>query len=176
MKAVNDLKKEGLKINLKIIEKVSNTEVKRILSEEADILVEQIVFTGYALSAMEGFSAGLPVISNLERNDLTQVFRRYSYLDECPILSGTPENIKDRIKKLVVQPDLRKKLGEAGREYAVKYHSYSAYQFLFEKIIEKIWYNQPVDTMNIYNPQNSEAYNNLSSFVKHPLINNGVPV
>ena len=41
VKAVDELKKEGLKVKLLLLEKLQNLEVKRILLEEVDILVEQ---------------------------------------------------------------------------------------------------------------------------------------
>jgi len=173
-KAIEELKQEGLKINFKVIEKMKNTEVRRILVDEADILVEQIIATGYALSGLEGLSAGIPVISNLHREDLTQIFRRYSYLNECPIVSGTPEDIKDTIRKLITNPTLRNELGQAGRRYVEKYHSYEAFQCLFEKIIEMIWLELPVDSMYFYNPQDPTSYNNSSAIIEHPLVNNRI--
>ncbi len=171
-KAIDDLKKEGMKINFIVIEKLPNSEVKRIVAEKADILIEQIIFTGYALSAIEGLSAGLPVVSNLDREDIVQVFRRYSYLNECPIVSGTPENIKEIIRYLVQNPELRNQLSRAGRNYVEKYHSYEAFQLLFEQIIDKIYRNQPVDSMNYFNPQQPNSYNNSVPIIKHPLKNN----
>lgn len=173
-KAIDELKNEGLKINFIIIEKLPNSEVKRILLEEADILIEQIIFTGYAVSAIEGLSAGLPVVSNLEREDMVQVFRRYSYLNECPIVSGTPENIKETIRYLVQNPELRNQLGQAGRKYVEKYNSYEAFQLFFEQIIRKIYLNQPVDSMNYFNPQDPNSYNNSIPLIKHPLKNNHI--
>jgi glycosyltransferase involved in cell wall biosynthesis len=173
-KAIDELKEEGLKINFIVIEKLQNTEVKQILLEEADILIEQVIFTGYALSGVEGLSAGLPVVSNLDREDITQVFRRYSYLNECPIVSGTPENIKETIRYLIQNPDLRNQLGRAGREYVQKYHSYHAFQLFFEQIFKKIYHDQLVDSMNYFNPQDRHSYNNSRPIIKHPLINNRI--
>jgi len=172
VKAIQELQEEGLKIELILIEKKQNAQVKKILLEEADILIEQIVFTGYALSGIEGMAAGLPVMSNLEREDITQLFRRYSYLNECPIFSTSPENIKDNIRLLVENPELRRELGASSREYAVKYHSFNSFYLLFEKIIEKIWKNETIDLMNFYNPQNPNSYNYKFPTVKHPLVNN----
>lgn len=173
-KAIDELKEEGLKINFIVIEKLHNNEVKRILVDEADILIEQLIFTGYALSGVEGLSAGLPVVSNLDREDIVQVFRRYSYLNECPIVNGTPENIKDTIRYLVQNPELRNQLGQAGRKYAEKYHSYEAFQKLFGQIVDKIYRDQPVDSMNYFNPQSLNSYNNSLPIIKHPLVNNRI--
>src|SRR5690606_29484229 len=51
--AVETLKAEGLKVELRLIEGLQNDEVRRILREEVDILVEQLIYTGYALNALE---------------------------------------------------------------------------------------------------------------------------
>ena len=45
----------------------------------ADIHVDQLLM-GYAMSAIEGLATGLPVLSNLENEQITRVFRRFSYL------------------------------------------------------------------------------------------------
>ena len=42
------------------------------------------------LSAVEGMASGLAVLSNLDDETHTRLFRRYSFLNECPILSTTP--------------------------------------------------------------------------------------
>jgi glycosyltransferase involved in cell wall biosynthesis len=173
--AVKELKKEGLLIELILIEGKPNSEVKVIMQEHADILAEQIIATAYALSGIEGMSCGLPVLSNLDRNDIVQVFRRYSYLNECPILSSTPENIKENLRILIKNPQLRKELGLAGRKYVEKYHSYKAAQYLFEKIIDKIWYGKKIDLMNMYHPLDLNSYNNQSEIIKHPLVENKIP-
>lgn len=172
--AVSQLQKEGLKVQLLLIEKMQNAEVRRIMQEEADILVEQLVL-GYALSAIEGMASGLPVLSNLSIEDYTRVFRRYSYLNECPILSTSIEEIKDNLRILVTNPQLREELGRAGRKYVEKYHSYQAAQYMFGKIYDKIWYEKEVDLMNMYHPLNPDAYNNQYPLIKHPLVENKLP-
>lgn len=171
IKAVNELKEEGLQIELILIERMQNSEVKKILQEGADILVEQIIFSGYALSGLEGMATGLPVMSNLDRTDILQVFRRYSYLNECPILSTTPETVKKNLKLLITNPELRETLGKAGREYVLKYQSYDSFGTLINEVVNKIWHNKNVDTMHFYNPQKSDSYNNSMPLIKHPLVN-----
>jgi glycosyltransferase involved in cell wall biosynthesis len=171
VKAVKELKEEGLEIELILIEKMQNSEVKRILQEEADILVEQLIFSGYALSGIEGMAVGIPVMSNLDRQDIMQVFRRYSYLNECPILSTTPETLKNNLRLLITNPKLREDLGKAGREYVLKYQSYECFGSFIDMVVKKIWHNENVDTMNFYNPQKEDSYNNTKPLVKHPLVN-----
>ena len=83
-------------------------------------------FSGYGLNAIEGMASGLPVLSNLDSEWHTRVFRRYAFLDECPVLSTSPESVVENLRILVSSPALREILGRAGREYAEKYYSYAA--------------------------------------------------
>jgi glycosyltransferase involved in cell wall biosynthesis len=163
--AVEKIKNEGYNIELILMERKTNDEVKAIMFS-ADILVEQLVATAYALSGIEGMSLGLPVISNLESNYYTQAFRRYSYLNECPIYSATPESIYDKLKTLIQQPSLREELGKRGRAYVEKYHSYKTAQIFFPKIYDKIWNNNDHNLIDFYDPNNINSYNNTYDRIK----------
>ena len=169
VKAVEELKAEGLQINFILLEKKKNSEVRRILFEEADILVEQLIGGAYALSGIEGMCTGLPVVANLEVEEYTRIFRRYSYLNECPAVSATPENVREVLRLLIRHPALREELGRASRKYVEKYHSYAAMQYMFSRIYERIWYGREVDLMNMYHPLDPASYNNQSPVIKHPL-------
>jgi glycosyltransferase involved in cell wall biosynthesis len=175
IEAVKQLKEEGFKIKLILLEGVQNDEVRRVFSEDADILVEQLVL-GYALSAIEGMASELPVLSNLDMEEYTRIFRRYSYLNECPILSTTPETIKENLRILIQNPELRAELGVAGRKYTDKYHSNKTAQFMFTNIYDKVWYNKDTDLLNLFHPLKPNSFNNQSPEVLHPLIENKIPI
>ncbi len=174
IEAVESLKSEGLQIELVLLEKMKNDKVRELLYDDADILVEQLIL-GYGLNAIEGMATGLPVITNFEDEMYTRVFRRYSYLNECPMVSSCPERIKEDLRILVTNPALREELGKAGRKFAQKYHSYDAMKAIFNAIYDKIWYNKPVDLINFFNSHNKESYNNRTEKVIHPLKENRIP-
>ena len=132
-------------------------------------MLDQFIFTGYSLNSIEGMAVGLPVISNLENEDLLRVCRRYSFLNECPILSSSPETVKERLKLLITNPELRKELGQLGRRYVEKYHSYKAAQYMFTNIFKKLD-GEDVDLMNLYHPLKSEYVK--TNYIKTPLVNN----
>ena len=115
--AVNELIQEGLNIKFVLLEGIENNRIASFLSQEADILIDQLIAQGYALNALEGMSSELPVIANIEDSNLMNLFRTYSFLDECPIYSANPFNIKDRIKELVLDEALRAELGKKGRKF-----------------------------------------------------------
>ena len=168
LKAIEELKDEGLLIELVLLEKVPNTKVKELM-QEVDILAEQFIFIGYALSGIEGMSSGLPVLANLDNEAYTTIFRRYSFLNECPILSTTPETLKDNLRLLITHPELRKELGELGRKYVEKYHSYEMAQYLFTHIFRKLD-GEDIDLMNLFHPLKSEYVQ--KNYIKTPLVNN----
>lgn len=170
--AVDQLRKEGLKVKLVLLEKIQNDEVRRILREEADILVEQIIFTGHGMNGLEGMASGLPTISNLEDENYLMPMRRWSYFGECPLVSATPENLVDVLGKLVTRPELRKQLGRAGREYVKKYHGYDSAQYLFSNVIDYV-YGRRESLINLYHPLLGE-YPNRSPKIQHPLVNNRI--
>ena len=158
VKAIEALQQEGLLVELVLLEKVPNKYVKELM-HDVDILAEQFIFTGYALSGIEGMASGLPVLANLENDRYTKVFRRYSFLDECPILSTAPETLKEHLRLLITSPHLRKELGELGRKYVQKYHSYQTTQYLFGKIFKKLD-GEDIDLMNLFHPLMSEYVKN----------------
>ncbi|MDD3072408.1 MAG: aminotransferase, partial [Candidatus Pacebacteria bacterium] len=90
-----------------------------------------------------------------------------------PILSTSPENIKDNLRLLVENPSLRKELGEAGRKYVEKYHSYKAFQYMFSNVYKKIIEGKDIDLINLFHPLKS-AYNNSMPKIKHPLFENKI--
>jgi glycosyltransferase involved in cell wall biosynthesis len=176
VRAIEELQEEGLKVELILVEKRSNEEVRRLMAEEADVLAEQFIATGYAMSGIEGMASGLPVMANLEHEAYTRVFRRYSYLNECPILSTTPETMKENLRVLVINPELREELGRAGRLYVEKYHSEETACYMFGAVYEKIWHGKDeVDLMNLFHPLKSE-YNRRRPLVEHPLVDSKLPM
>ncbi len=168
IKAIEELQAEGLVIELVLLEKVQNDKIKKLM-QQVDIFAEQFIGIGYALSGIEAMSSGLPVLSNLDNDSITKMFRRYSFLNECPILSTTPETLKDNLRLLITNPKLRKELGELGRKYAEKYHSYKMAQHMFTHIFRKLD-GEDIDLMNLYHPLKSEYVKN--NYIKTPLVNN----
>jgi hypothetical protein len=172
--AVEQLRAEGLDVELVLLEGYQNDEIRRIFTHDVDVLVDQIVATGYALNAVEGLAAGLPVIANLEDEQLTGVLRRYSYLEECPILSATPETIADRLRALVISPELRERLGRAAEAFAAKYHSDEAAAYLYGSIYRRIWNGEDIALLDLFHPLKS-PYNRSLPRIEHGLVHSRLP-
>jgi hypothetical protein len=173
LEAVSELQSEGLKVELVLLERVPN-ETVRATMQEVDILAEQFIGQGYALSGIEGMASGLPVMANLDHEAFTTVFRRYGFLDECPILSSPPERLKMNLRALVSRPDLRRELGQAGRLYVEKYHSFDTARYMFTSVYKHLEGCPDVDLMNLFHPLKS-AFNKATPRVSHPLVRNRLP-
>ena len=173
-KAVETLQKEGLKVELILMEKIQNDQVRKILNEDTDILVEEIIFVGHGFNGLEGLASGLPTINNLENDHDSYVlpFRRWSYFNECPLVSASPETITDVLRKLVTRPELRHQLGKAGRDYVEKYHGLESAQYLFGEVVEYLNGNRE-SLINLYHPILGE-YSKRKPKVEHPLVNNQI--
>jgi hypothetical protein len=172
LEAIRILQAEGLKIELRLLERIQNTEVRRILCEDTDILVEQIIATGHGLNGLEGLASGLPVISNLEDDTYLMPMRRWSFFGECPLVSASPETLVNVLRKLVTRPELRQQLGKAGRDYMEKYHGIDSAQYLFANVIDYV-YSRRDSLINLYHPLQGH-YPNRSPKIEHPLVNNRI--
>jgi glycosyltransferase involved in cell wall biosynthesis len=172
LSAIEALKEEGLLVELILMEKMQNDELRRRLECDVDILVDQLIFTGHGLNALEGLASCLPVIANLEDESYILPMRRWSYFGECPIVSASPETLVNVLRKLVTRPQLRHQLGCAGRQYVEKYHGYDSAQYLFGNVLKYI-YGEVDSIINLYHPLLGE-YPKRKARIVHPLVDNHI--
>jgi glycosyltransferase involved in cell wall biosynthesis len=147
--ACDELKREGVPVELRLLEGMPNTEVKRAIAE-SDILAEQFII-GYALTAIEAMSLGKPVLSNLSDNYYYEAFRLYTGLDECPVVDTPVDRIKENLRLLVEDPDRRRELGEAGRRYVERFHSYDSAGRMWDAVYDRVWHGRPLELV-AWNP------------------------
>ena len=140
LEAVDQLRAEGLRVRLDLIERRPNEEVRAAVAA-ADVVAEQFI-AGYALFAIEGMSAGKPVMSAMRA--LAEDVRRTPAIRECPIVDAGADDLTNRLHELVVDPDLRTRLGHAGRDFAERHHSYAAVGRIWVALIEHVWNGAPL--------------------------------
>ena len=168
LNTINILRKEGYNFEFELLENKNNVEVLDVL-ENSHVLIEQLNFNGYALNAIEAMAKGMVVLSNLDDHRHNLLFRNYSFLNECPILSTTHENLKENLIELLTNHELRNNLGKLGIEYVKKYHSYTSAQYMFSNIFKKLE-GEDIDLMNLYHPLKSEYVK--TNYIHTPLKNN----
>ena len=135
--AVQRLRDDGLDVQLELLEGRANEDVRRAVLA-GDIVAEQFL-GGYAMFAIEGMSAGKPVLSNLSwmSADLR------AELGDCPIVDATPETLTEQLRTLVTDPQLRARAGEAGRAYVLSSHSYAAVGSRWAALFATLWNGRP---------------------------------
>jgi hypothetical protein len=148
--AVRRLQADGHDVELDLIERLPNERALEIM-RAADILVDQLLF-GYALAALEGLALGKVVISGIEDTDDYRPFRRYSYLNECPIVPANPETLYDVLARLLAQRDQWPEIGRRSRQYAEHRHSFAAARDLYAAVYRKVWDGEDVDLIRFYHP------------------------
>jgi glycosyltransferase involved in cell wall biosynthesis len=140
LEVIDELRREGLRVSLELIEKRPNAEVRAAILRD-DIVGEQFI-AGYALFAIEGMAAAKPVLSALTamaadvREDLARA--------GLPIVDADLDTLRPRLRELIENPSRRRELGEAGRRFVLEHHSYEAVGAVWAGIIEHVWRGSPL--------------------------------
>jgi glycosyltransferase involved in cell wall biosynthesis len=113
--AVEELKKEGYKIELCVIEKTAYDNLKEYY-QKADIFLDKVTLGIYGTFAIEGMALKKPVCVFI-KDELLPL-----YPEEVPVMNTNINNLKQNLRLLIEDEALRRKLGEKGRAYAEKYH------------------------------------------------------
>jgi glycosyltransferase involved in cell wall biosynthesis len=136
--AVEALKREGLPIELVLVEKVANKEAREIY-RRSDVIADQFLIGAYAVLAIEGMALGKPVLCYL--NPRFEPF--HPEWAECPIVSANPDTLVEELRRLALHADLRRRLGARGPEYVRKYHSLESVGARMDEIYRSLWWPQP---------------------------------
>jgi hypothetical protein len=116
LKAVNRLKRDGIKFEFKLIEGINNLEMRKILTN-ADIVIDGILGHVTGMLAFESMATGNAVLSgNMDDYFLGQ--------GNCPVINTSPDNIYDNLKQLILDKNYRLALANTGRQYVETYHSH----------------------------------------------------
>jgi glycosyltransferase involved in cell wall biosynthesis len=115
--AVEQLRADGVAVALDLIEGVSREEVlKRVAA--ADVVVDQLLIGWYGGFAVEAMALRKPVVCHI----LEQVPEDNPFGDELPIVRATPATLLERLRELVLDRDLRVRLGAEGRQFCELRH------------------------------------------------------
>jgi glycosyltransferase involved in cell wall biosynthesis len=136
---IDELQKEGFSIELKMIEGVSNSLIRKIFQEDIDILVDQLFFEGYALSAVEAMACGIPVLSKLPSGEFEAILKENSFYRYTPIVHTSRYTLKENILKFYFDPELIEEIGMQSREYAASFHGPEACNYMFQVFIDSMY-------------------------------------
>ena len=139
IKAVEALKAEGCNIELVLVEKRPNHEIRELI-RSSDVVVDQLIVGWYAMFAIEAMALEKPVICNI-RSDLEELYRVAGLYDEnekIPLVHATPLTIKQTLKRLYENRNTLQELGKAGRPYVMKHHSIESVAKTVGPIVQKL--------------------------------------
>ena len=139
VEAVRRLRNEGFPIELILLEGMPNEQVRDVFSNQAHVLVEQLIAPGYAMNGVEGLASGLVVIANLSDERLMRPMRRWSFAAECPIVSANPETIYEVLREFTSNRNQLEEIGSSSRHYAEKFHSAGAFSEFYSSIDSFLW-------------------------------------
>lgn len=119
--AVDELRQQGVEIDLILVEKVPNEEALDIY-RSADVIFDQCMIGWHGYFALEAMALGKPVLCFIRKPDI--------YLcapDECPIVKINYNNIAEALLKIHNDRCLAYNLGVSGRNYVCKHFSIPAF-------------------------------------------------
>jgi len=139
VKAVDELRAEGLAIELSIVESVPNSQMPDLI-RAADVMIDQLILGWYAMFALESMALGKPVVCYV-RPDLRDFYVSADLIgpDELPLIEASVGTIKDTLMQLASMP--RPALCEIGlrsRAFVQKHHSIEAVGRVFDQINRKL--------------------------------------
>ncbi len=138
LQALERLRAAGVPFELRLIEKVVPAEAVRQYVE-ADVIADQFFLGAYGVFALEGLALGKPVLTYLDQEHLGDpVFN-------LPIVNATPDNLERVLAVLLAIPELRERLGRAGRASVERYQSIAALAEVWRCLYHHVWWGEPLD-------------------------------
>jgi glycosyltransferase involved in cell wall biosynthesis len=108
-----------LEAELHLVEGLLHDEARRHY-EAADVVVDQLNAGWYGLFAIEAMALGKPVVSFLHDEAVRRTEEAFGV--EVPIVRATKETLADVLRRLVADPDERRRIGRASRAYVERVH------------------------------------------------------
>jgi len=138
IRAVEELKAEGLNIELVIVQKVPNEEIRRMIGT-VDLVADQLIIGWYAMFSLEAMSLGKPVLCYL-RKDFEELYIEHGLVEagEIPIVNCSPFTVKERIREWYHRRNELPELGRRSREFVLKHHSLDHVGGVFDRINRSI--------------------------------------
>ena len=127
LEAYDELRRKYNNIELVLVEGKTQKDAFEIY-KTADIIVDQLFAGTYGVFAIESMAMGKPVITYISEE------MKRKLPEELPIVSGNMHTVKDAIEKLILDGQLRRQKGIAGREYVENYHNYKYVAYVLRDI------------------------------------------
>lgn len=134
IEAIDELIREGVPVELVIMERVPNTKIKEIMAS-VDVVADQLIIGWYAMFALEAMAMEKPVLCYLKQ-DYEELFILAGLInrDEIPIINCSPRTVKETIRDLALNKHKLSAIGQRSRKYVIRHHSTEAVGKVFDQI------------------------------------------
>jgi glycosyltransferase involved in cell wall biosynthesis len=135
---VERLRSEGRDVELFYATDIPNRDV-RYYQLQSDVICDMLTFGWFGSNVREAMMLGKPAVCYLRPIWLDQIREQLpGYVEELPVVSATPDTVHEVVSGLLDDPARRRELGEAGREFALKWHSAQAAAQRFDEIYSEL--------------------------------------
>jgi glycosyltransferase involved in cell wall biosynthesis len=121
LEAMEKLQREGLPIELKLVERVPNREALEIY-RTADIVFDQCIIGFHGYFALEALAMGKPVMVYIRDPE-----RYLIHPEECPFINARADRVEAVLRELVHDRPRLHRLGVQGRRYLEKHFTPRAF-------------------------------------------------
>lgn len=121
IQAVEELQREGVAIELVLVEMKPNAEAVEIY-RTADLIFDNCLMGSFGYFALEAMALGKPVMCFIRHPE-----RYVLHWEECPVINTHVQTLKEDLRKLSETPEVLAGLGERGRDYVEKYFTLEAF-------------------------------------------------
>lgn len=138
VKAVEDLRAEGRNIELVLVQKRSNDEIRALMAE-IDLVADQLIIGWYAMFAIEAMAMAKPVLCYL-RDDLKRLYIDAGLVEEAeiPLIQCTPASVKETLRRLMDDHAALADAADRGPAYVQRHHSTESVGKVFAAINRSI--------------------------------------
>ena len=135
--AVNRLKREGYSVEYMAIDNIASNEM-RFYQAQADIVVDQLIFGSWGSTCVEALALGKPVVCYLRPSVKESFLGNFHEYDTLPIIEADTVTIYEVLKKLVEDPELRKRKATESRNFAESHFNPTTNGLEFIKLLSQI--------------------------------------
>jgi hypothetical protein len=146
--AIEKLRAEGIPLKLFFASTLPITEV-RYYKVQADIVVDQLNYGRIGANARESFMMGKPVITRLMPEQPFPLPPARSVM-EAPALDASEATIEAVLRKLALDPALRRRMSRSSREYALRWYAADECARRFEMVIDRVKRGLVPETDELY--------------------------
>lgn len=150
LSACEELRQRGIAFELQLVERVDRSEALQRYAA-ADIVADQFCMGSFGTFGIEGMASGKPVLAYLDQEQLGDP------AFNLPFVNANAENLTAVLAALIALPELRERLGRAGRAAVERYQSLAPLAEVWDRMIRHVWWGEPLrlDTTRHFSAERS---------------------